>query len=106
MYTRLTRKDVKNKLFDISDYWQELALAGDKLRTIYTTLGWVHMTNDFLKPQTVIEELVEGCMEDMERGSNSSSHATAGVKVATSYESFSESLDEDLLVIDVSFEIV
>lgn len=106
MYTRLTRKEVKEGKFDYNDYYQELSLAGDILRVIYINLGWVHMTEEFFKPRTTIEELLDGCMEDMKRGRNSSSHATAGVKVATSYESFNDSLDEDVLVIDVSFEIV
>lgn len=105
MYTRLTRKEVKEGKFDYNDYHQELSLAGDILRVIYINLGWVHMTGEFFRPHTTIQELLDGCMENMKIGRNSSSIATAGVKVATSYESSNDSLDEDVLVIDVSFEI-
>lgn len=106
MYTTLTRKDVKKGKFDYDDYYYVFDAASQTLRTIYTILGWHHMTETLHKPNDTMEDLCKKAIAHTEKTGGQGSCATGGMKVTTKFESVSDNPEEDLLVIDVSFEVV
>jgi len=59
MLTNFKKEDI-NKILDKEvGFFNEMDLVADKLRTIYTTLGWTHMTTNFSRANETIEELTE-----------------------------------------------
>lgn len=108
MYTRLTRKDVREGKFNVNDYYEEFAAASQILRAIYVQFGWNHMLGELHHVNETIEHLAKSAVENLK---NSDQHrtwsSTGGMRVEAAYEDMGDnSPDSDILSLDVMFEII
>lgn len=97
MLLQYKKVDLKNLIAGNHDLYNTYSLIGDKLRTIYTALGWTHMTADFGKSDSVIEELTMGVLERLLENGEQTYSATAGLKVEGYFD------EEGMLNLDYSF---
>lgn len=98
MLLQYKKGDLKNLIAGNHDLYNTYSLIGDKLRTIYTALGWTHMTGDFGKSDEVVEQLTIGVLESLIKGDHNT-HATAGLQVEGYFD------EEDYLNLDYSFKL-
>lgn len=76
-------------------------MVADKLRSIYISLGWTHMTQEFGRTDDVVEELTTNVVESLIKDPKGSpSYATAGLKV----EGYID--EEGLLNLDYNFNLI
>lgn len=97
-YTKETIKDVKKEDNYYSEFYYINSLVADKLRTIYTALGWSHMLGNFSQADDIVEELFSRCIVVLEDGADEVSASSGGVIVKMFF-------DEGFLCVDYSFNL-
>jgi hypothetical protein len=82
MITEFKQKDLP-ELIEMEKWMSnEISLVADKLRTIYTTLGWTHMTDDFLKSDELVEKLTMQGFLELSGGHEEVRLSSAGLTVS------------------------
>lgn len=101
MITKFKKKDIP-KIIPESLMFQEISLAADKVRAIYTLFGWTHMLKNYEETYNLIEQLLNGSIRDLVicDYKKSTSHSSAGIRV----ESYID--EEDFFTVDVFFDII
>ncbi len=98
MLLNYKKKDLKDLVEGNHDLYNTNNLIGDKLRTVYVALGWVHMTDEFQKADRVVEEMTQNVLEGLV-SSNSYISATAGLEVSGYFD------EEGMLNLDYHFNL-
>lgn len=78
----------------------ELSLVSDKLRTIYTTLGWTHMTNDFFRTDETVERLTMGSFIELAKGAKDIQQSSGGLTVSMWYD------EDGIINVDYYFNLI
>lgn len=97
MLTSYKKGDLKNLIEGNHDLYNTYSLIADKLRTIYTALGWTHMTKEFSEADDTVEYLTKGVLESLNEDPQQTYHMTAGLKVCGYFD------EEDMLNLDYQF---
>lgn len=99
MITQITRENLEEAILGEHGIYNELSLIADKLRTIYTALGWTHMTQDFSSSDELVDELTQDVLEAMLSDKEDVMYGTAGLIVRGRWE-------DEYLELDYSFDII
>jgi len=100
MITDYKYKDLRGLIDDGGfAHYNVTNLIADKLKVIYTTLGWTHMTGEFCKADELVEELTTDVLERLiVKGKDGEvSLSTAGLYIAGWFDS------EGMLNLDYHF---
>ncbi len=98
MYTNITRLTLEKAILEEHDLHNMFSLVADKLRVIWTALGWTHMTEQFGKADEIVENLTQNVLEGLMSEEEEISWGTAGLTVRGYW-------DEENLMLDYSFNL-
>ena len=96
MYTNVKREDLEEVILGNHDLYNVFSLVGDKLRVIWVALGWTHMTAEFGRADSLVEEMTQNVLEGLNSEKEEFMCGSAGLNVQGYW-------DEDNLVLDYSF---
>lgn len=106
MLTNIKRENLEEVILGNHELYNVFSLIGDKLRVIYTALGWTHMTKNFSEADNVVEELTNNVIERLntledreQEPPQETSFATAGLEVSGYWD------EEGCLNLDYSFNL-
>ena len=100
MITTIKKEDLVEAINGNHDLYNVYSLLGDKLRVLYTALGWTHMVKEFEDADRIIEELTYGVFGALQDGEENVVHATAGLEVSGYFD------EEGMLNLEYSFNLV
>lgn len=98
MYTQYKREDLEELIQGNHELYNIFSLVADKLRVIWTALGWTHMTKEFSEADDTVEMLTQHVLEGLLSEKEESQCATAGLIVNGYW-------DDENLMLDYSFSL-
>lgn len=98
MYTNIKREDLEEVIQGNHELYNVFSLVGDKLRVIYTALGWTHMTKEFSQADDIVEELSQYVFEALLSEKEEAQCGTAGLIVRGYW-------DDENLMLEFSFNL-
>lgn len=103
----IKRENLEEAILGNHDLYNELSLIADKLRVIYTALGWTHMTKEFNDSDETVEYLTQHVLEALntveegqEEPPTDTTWGTAGLLLNGYWD------EEGMLNLDYSFSLI
>lgn len=103
MYTNIKREDLEGAILGDHELYTSMSLIADKLRVIYTALGWTHMTMEFSKADDTVDMLTQHVLEALNTVEEGKEEPTEEVSCSTAGLEVHGWWDEDTLVLDYRF---
>lgn len=101
MITTFKREDLQKILDKEIGFFNEMSLVADKLRTIYTVLGWTHMTSNFDETSELVDRVTESCLSMLTTNKKGDSTISSGGLCVNCWFD-----GEDYLNVDYSFVLI
>jgi len=107
LLVNIKRENLEEAILGNHDLYNQFSLIADKLRTIYTCLGWTHMIKEFNQVDDIVENLTNNVLEGLNTCENGKeepldkvSCSSAGLRVTGYWD------EEGMLNLDYNFILI